>query len=62
MSMLSHSAAVRLDGPAIRPGDDAESRAAFDPPGLAEASQVFFAFSGMPLVVAPPANERGQGA
>lgn len=62
MSTLSHTAAERLDGPAIRPRDDADSRAACSPPGFAEAAQVFFAFAGMPLVVPPAATETARGA
>jgi hypothetical protein len=61
MSTLSYNPAERLDGPAIRSGDDADSRAASGPSGLAEASQVFFAFAGMPLVVAPSALEPRRG-
>lgn len=62
MSTLRYSATERLDGPAIRSGDDADSRAALGPPGLAEASQVFFAFAGMPLVLPHLAAEPGRGA
>ncbi len=62
MSTLSFTAAERFDGPALRSGDDADLRAASCQPGSSGASQVFFAFAGMPLLFPPSVNEPGQGA